>query len=149
MSILLHLQTTLQVEQHHIAIEIPQSFKQPPLPQKNNSNNYNNYTTNTMAPITPYLQKLPQHEALSLIRQSLGLPPLSSSDETYNVKDAIIISIDFENVERLVADPDEPYLKTQMGVCILDTQKIGTSSTDKIFKTVCSSPYAKLMFPWI
>lgn len=100
-----------------------------------------------MAPVTRYHQRSSQHEALSLIRQSLGLPSLSSSDETYNVKDAIIISIDFENVEKLIIDPYEPYLKAQMGVCILDTQKIGTSTTDKILKTVCSYPCFELVFP--
>ncbi|KUJ18638.1 uncharacterized protein LY89DRAFT_780673 [Mollisia scopiformis] len=84
---------------------------------------------------TQHLYKGSQYEAISLVRQALGLPSSKISDKKYNVKDAVFVSIDFENVQKLIQDPDEPYLKTQMGVCILDTQKISTSPADTVLQT--------------
>lgn len=66
-----------------------------------------------MASTTLYFNKASQHEAISLVCQTLSLPSSSKAIKNHNIKDVVFVSIDFENVEKLIQDPDEPFLKTQ------------------------------------
>lgn len=88
-----------------------------------------------MASQTRHLHIGAQNNTISFIQQNLNLPLCNIYDEILDVKDAVFISIDFENVHKFKENPYKPGLKTQMRVFILDTQRVGTSSTKRILKT--------------
>lgn len=71
-----------------------------------------------------------RHDAISFLRQNFNL-----WDDIHHVRDAVFISIDFENVQNLKKTPTKPRLKTQIGVCILDTRRIGKISFKRILDT--------------